>query len=149
MEASISLLAGKLPTRHDRFPAANGGLFSTGPDYAKFARMLLREGELGGKRYLSAEAFRQLTTIQTGDLKSGFIPGYGWGLGVGVVKAPQGATALVKPGTFGHGGAYGTQAWIDLQSGVATILMINRAGFPNADNTEVHLGFRQAALSQP
>jgi CubicO group peptidase (beta-lactamase class C family) len=149
VEASITILAGKLPTRKDRFPAANGGLFSTGPDYAKFARMLLRGGELGGKRYLSTESFRQLTTMQTGDLEAGFIPGYAWGLGVGIVKEPQGPTALVKPGTFGHGGAYGTQAWIDLQSGVATVLMINRAGFPNADDTDVHLGFRQAALSQP
>jgi len=145
-DAPVGLLAGKPPTARDRFPAANGGLFSTGPDYAKFAQMLLRGGELAGKRYLSAESYQLMTTIQTGDLKAGFIPGHGWGLGVGVVREPQGQTAMSKPGTFGHGGAFGTQAWIDPQSGVALILMVQRANFRNADDSPVRLAFTQAAM---
>lgn len=145
-DAPIGLLAGKPPTARDRFPAANGGLFSTGPDYAKFARMLLRGGELGGKRYLSQAAFASMTTIQTGTLKAGFIPGHGWGLGVGVVKEPQGQTAMSQPGTFGHGGAYGTQAWIDPRSGVALILMVQRTNFRNSDDSPVRLAFQQAAM---
>ena len=35
---------------------ANGGLFSTAPDYAKFAQMILNGGESGGKRYLKEES---------------------------------------------------------------------------------------------
>ena len=54
-----------------------------------------------------------MTTVQTGDLKTGFTAGNGWGLGWCVVREPQGVTAMLSPGTFGHGGAYGTQAWID------------------------------------
>ena len=64
--------------------APNGGLFSTGPDYARFARMLLRGGELDGKRFLSAASFALMTSVQTGSLQAGFRPG--------------------------HGGAYGTQS---------------------------------------
>jgi CubicO group peptidase (beta-lactamase class C family) len=148
-DAPIGLLAGKPPTARDRFPAANGGLFSTGPDYARFARMMLRGGELDGKRYLTPASFTLMTTIQTGDLKAGFIPGHGWGLGVGVVKEPAGQTAMSKPGTFGHGGAFGTQAWIDPQSGVALILMIQRANFRNSDDSPVRLAFQTAAVGKP
>jgi CubicO group peptidase (beta-lactamase class C family) len=50
----------------------NGGLFSTGPDYARFCQMLLAGGTLNGKRYLSPEAMKLLTTVQTGDLPTGF-----------------------------------------------------------------------------
>ncbi|MCC6539460.1 MAG: beta-lactamase family protein [Bryobacterales bacterium] len=145
--AQIGLLQGKPATSTNRYPAANGGLFSTGPDYARFARMLLRGGELDGKRYLSSESFKLMTTIQTGDLKAGFIPGHGWGLGVGVVRTPEGQTAMSKPGAFGHGGAYGTQAWIDPQSGVALILMVQRANFRNSDDSPVRLAFQTAAMA--
>lgn len=133
-------------TERFRYPAANGGLFSTGPDYARFARMLLNGGELNGKRYLSAKAIEQMASAQTGDLKAGFIPGHAWGLGVGVVREPQGQTAMSKPGTFGHGGAFGTQAWIDPQSGVALILMVQRANFKNSDDSPVRLAFQKAAM---
>lgn len=144
VDAVIGLLNGKSPTDRNRYPAANGGLFSTGPDYARFARMLLRGGEVGGKRYLSKASFELMTSVQTGTMKAGFIPGHGWGLGVGVVVTPEGQTAMCQPGTFGHGGAYGTQAWIDPKSGVATILMVQRSNFSNSDNSPVRLAFSKA-----
>ena len=148
VEASIGLLHGKPPTSRDRYPAANGGLFSTAPDYARFARMILNDGTLDGKRYLSAESVSLMTTVQTGDLKTGFTPGNGWGLGWCIVREPQGVTAMLAPGTFGHGGAYGTQAWIDRQKGVVLIMMVQRADFKNADNTEVRLAFQEAAVGK-
>jgi CubicO group peptidase (beta-lactamase class C family) len=146
VDGEIRLLAGKPATARDRYPAANGGLFSTGPDYARFARMLLRGGEMDGRRYLSEKAYQMMTSNQTGELKAGFIPGHGWGLGVGVVREPQGQTAMSKAGTFGHGGAYGTQAWIDPQSNVALILMVQRANFKNSDDSPVRLAFQKAAM---
>lgn len=54
--------------------APNGGLFSTVPDYARFALMMLRGGELDGKRFLSAAL---ITSIQTGSLQAGFRQGHG------------------------------------------------------------------------
>ncbi len=141
----ISFLNGKLPTSRDRFPAPNGGLFSTASDYARFCQMILRGGELGGKRYLKPETVKLMTTIQTGGLKTGFTPGNGWGLGWCVVREPQGVTAMLSPGTFGHGGAYGTQAWIDPVTKRIYILMVQRANFPNSDASEVRRGFQEAA----
>ena len=73
----------------DRPPQGNGGLYSTAPDYARFCQMLLNGGTLDGRRYLSAEAMKFLTTPQTGDLPTGFFQNdtygnrganYGWGI---------------------------------------------------------------------
>jgi len=146
-EAEIFMLSGKDPTSRDRYPAANGGLFSTAPDYARFSRMVLRGGELDGRRYLKPESVRRMTSIQTGDLETGFTPGNGWGLGWCVVRKPEGATAALSAGTFGHGGIFGTQAWIDPEKGVAYILMVQRANFPNADASEVRRAFQEVAAS--
>jgi CubicO group peptidase (beta-lactamase class C family) len=144
---NVSILHGKAPTSRDRFPAANGGLFSTAPDYARFCRMILNGGELEGRRYVKPESVELMTTVQTGDLKTGFTPGNGWGLGWCVTREPQGVTAMLSPGTFGHGGAYGTQAWIDPVKKRAYILMIQRADYPNSDASEVRRVFQEAANS--
>ena len=141
----IFFLNGKSPTSLERFPAPNGGLFSTASDYARFCQMVLRGGELDGKRYLKPETVKLMTTIQTAALKTGFTPGNGWGLGWCVVREPQGITAMLSPGTFGHGGAYGTQAWIDPKKQRVYILMVQRANFPNSDASEVRRGFQEAA----
>ena len=139
----------------DRPPQGNGGLFSSAPDYARFCQMLLGGGTLGGHRYLSADAMKFLTTPQTGDLPTGFFQNdtygqrganYGWGLGTCILRTPhEGVAAMLSPGSFGHGGAWGTQAWIDPVRGVAYVLMVQRANFPNSDASEVRRVFQQAA----
>jgi CubicO group peptidase (beta-lactamase class C family) len=141
----IAFLNGKSATDRDRFPAPNGGLFSTAADYARFCQMVLRGGELDGKRYLKPETVKLMTTIQTADLKTGFTPGNGWGLGWCVVREPQGVTAVLSAGSFGHGGAYGTQAWIDPTAKRVYILMVQRSNFSNSDASEVRKDFMEAA----
>jgi CubicO group peptidase (beta-lactamase class C family) len=135
-------------------PFGNGGLFSTGPDYARFCQMLLNGGTFHGKHYLSPAAYQQLTTVHTGQLKSGFLQteeygsrgvNYGWGIGVAILKAPHpGVAEMLSPGTFGHGGAWGTQAWIDPVRGLAYILMVQRPGV-NGDGSKLRQAFQQAA----
>jgi len=131
--------------RANRYPAANGGLYSTAPDYARFCQMILNQGALDGKQYLKPESVKLMTTIQTGDLKTGFTEGNGWGLGWCVVRQPQGPTAALSPGTFGHGGAYGTQAWIDPVKQVIYVVMVQRSNFPNADGSELRTVFQARA----
>jgi CubicO group peptidase (beta-lactamase class C family) len=135
-EAENFILHGLPPTSRERFPAANGGLFSTAPDYLRFCQMVLNGGELDGRRYLRAESVKYMTSVLTGDLETGFTPGNGWGLGWCVVRQPQGATAALSAGSYGHGGAYGTQAWIDPVDKKIYLLMVQRANFPNADASE-------------
>jgi CubicO group peptidase (beta-lactamase class C family) len=139
----------------DRPPQGNGGLYSTATDYARFCQMLLNGGRFKGHRYLSTEAMRFLSTPQTGELPTGFFQNdafgqhgtnYGWGLGTCVLKSPHdGVASMLSPGSYGHGGAWGTQAWIDPVKKVAYILMVQRSNFPNSDASDVRRSFQQAA----
>ena len=139
----------------DRPPQGNGGLYSTAPDYARFCQMLLNGGTFEGHRYLSPAAMQFLTTPQTGDLPTGFFQSdtfgnhganYGWGIGTCVLRTPhEGVAAMLSPGSYGHGGAWGTQAWIDPVKGVAYVLMVQRSNFPNSDASDVRREFQQAA----
>jgi CubicO group peptidase (beta-lactamase class C family) len=139
----------------DRPPQGNGGLFSTAPDYARFCQMLLNGGSLGGKRILSAKALKFINTPQTGEIPTGFFQNdtwgnrgknYGWGLGTCVLKEPhEGVAEVLPPGSFGHGGAWGTQAWVDPKKGVAYVLMVQRSNFPNSDASDVRRAFQKAA----
>jgi CubicO group peptidase (beta-lactamase class C family) len=139
----------------DRPPLGNGGLYSTAPDYAKFCRMLLNGGTLDGRKYLSPAAMKLLMTPQTGDLPTGFLQSdtygnrgtnYGWGITTSILRTPHdGVASMLSPGTFGHGGAWGTQAWIDPVKGVAYIMMIQRSGLANSDASDARQAFQQAA----
>ena len=138
----------------NRPPQGNGGLYSTPRDYARFCQMLLGGGTWDGHQYLSSEALSFLSTPQTGELPTGFFQkdglgaNYGWGLGTCVLRQPhEGVAAKLSPGTFGHGGAWGTQAWIDPVRGVAYILMIQRSNLPNSDGSEVRRVFQEAAAN--
>ncbi len=139
----------------DRPPQGNGGLYSTAGDYARFCQMLLAGGTIDGQRYLSADALKFLSTPQTGDMPTGFFQNdtygqrgtnYGWGIGTCVLKKPhEGVAEVLSAGSFGHGGAWGTQAWVDPVKGVAYVLMVQRANFPNSDASDVRRAFQKSA----
>jgi CubicO group peptidase (beta-lactamase class C family) len=141
----------------ERPPQGNGGLYSTPHDYSRFCQMLLNGGSLGGRRYLTPAAMKFLSTPQTGDMPTGFFQtatygnrgaNYGWGIGTSILRTPHdGVAAMLSPGSYGHGGAWGTQAWIDPVKGVAYVLMVQRANFPNSDASDVRRAFQQAAAS--
>jgi CubicO group peptidase (beta-lactamase class C family) len=135
------------PPAGARYPIPAGGLYSTGADLAKLYRMMLGRGSLGGKRILSPESVAAMTKVQTGDLKAGFVPGMGHGLGWGVVRTPEGVTRMLSPGSYGHGGAFGTQAWIDPQKDLFIVLLIQRTGLPNADASKMREELQDVAVS--
>jgi CubicO group peptidase (beta-lactamase class C family) len=134
------------PVQGERPPSPAGGLFSTVSDLSKLYQMMLHRGTLGGRRLLSESAVDQMTRLQTGEIQCGFVDGMGFGLGWGYVKQPQGVTEALSPGTFGHGGAYGTQAWIDPRKGRFAILMIQRSGLANSDNSPMRREFQKVAF---
>ncbi|HEX2476780.1 MAG TPA: serine hydrolase domain-containing protein, partial [Lacipirellulaceae bacterium] len=82
----------------DCVPNPSGGLFSTAGDMLAFYRMILGGGESPGKRILSADAVREMSRVQTGDLATGFTPGNAWGLGWCIVRKPQGVSGMLSPG---------------------------------------------------
>jgi len=142
---------------HDIPPQGNGGLYSTAGDYTRFCQMLLSGGTVAGHRYLSPEAVKTLSSVQTGSLPTGFFQSvafgnhggnYGWGVATCVLKEPhEGAASVLSPGSFGHGGAWGTQAWIDPAKGVIYLFMVQRSNFSNSDASEPRRVFQQAAAA--
>lgn len=143
--ATIKYLTPPL-SNHKRTPLAAGGLFSTADDLLKLYTLLLNGGEAGGRRYVSAETLKLMTQNHTGDLKAGFTEGMGMGLGFQVVVKPVGITAMLSPGTYGHGGAHGTQGWIDPVKKTIHILLIQRAGLSNGDASPIRQAFQEAAV---
>lgn len=128
-----------------KHPVPAGGLFSTGDDLARLYQCLLNGGTLNGRRIIGEKTLAEMTNIHTGDLQAGFIDGSAWGYGVGIVKKPAGVAENLSPGTFGHGGAYGTQGWIDPVKGVYTILLLQRTGLPNSDGSAMRKALHDAA----
>lgn len=128
-------------------PMPSGGLFSCAEDVYRFYGMILRGGEAEGTRIVSAAAIQQMTTPQVGDLPTGFTPGCTWGLGWCLVRQPQGVTAALSPGSYGHGGAYGTQVWVDPVRGLVTVLMIQRSDLGNSDGSAIRKALHEAAAA--
>jgi CubicO group peptidase (beta-lactamase class C family) len=144
-ETSVLFIQGPLGDRsRTAFPA--GGLFSTARDVVRFYQMMLNGGTLDGKTVLKKATVAQMTRTQTGEIQTGFVDGMSWGLGFQVVRYPQGVTAMLGAGTFGHGGAYGTQSWADPAQGLAYVLLIQRAGLKNGDASEMRQVFQESAV---
>ena len=144
----LGILGGKPLSDQTRYPRANGGLFSTAKDYGHFAQMILGQGEWRHKRILSKESVAEMTAIHTADLTTGFTAGNGWGWGWCVVKQPQGVSASLSPGSFGHGGAFGTQCWIDPVKKRYFLLLVQRSDFPNSDGSGTRQRLQEAAWQQ-
>ena len=134
------------PATGAKHPIPAGGLYSTAADLAKLYQTMLNAGRLGSTKIISPDSVTTMTKVQTGDLQCGFVPGMGFGFGWAVVKEPQGVTAMLSPGTFGHGGAFGTQAWIDPKQDLFVILLIQRVGLPNADGSDIRRELQQLAV---
>lgn len=113
-EFSISQLIYPLSDRTHRFPMPAGGLFSTAIDTSLFCRMLLNNGKLDGKRYLSESAVRELSKRQT---PSSFKESYGLGFSV-------------SSDSYGHGGAHATNMEIRMQKDLVLVWMVQHGGFP-------------------
>ena len=132
--------------RDARHPIPAGGLFSTGRDLARLYQMMLRGGTMASARFISEKGHREMTSLQTGDLPCGFTKGMGFGYGWAVIKEPQEVHAMMSKGTYGHGGAFGTQGWLDPQQDLFVILLIQRTGMPNADASDLRKELQSAAV---
>ena len=133
----------------EKTPNPSGGLISKASDLVRFYQMCLNGGELNGKRVLSAAAVKEMSSIQTSEVGKpiGFTPGSEWGLGFAITSEPQGATDMLSPGTYGHGGAFGTQAWIDPKQEMIFVVLIARQGFTGGDANDIRIGFQKLAVA--
>src|SRR4029077_7769234 len=99
----------------------------------KLYRTMLNNGSLGKTQILTEKSVAEMKKVQTGDKIAGFKSSMGYGLGLAVVKEPTGVTAMLSSGSYGHGGAFGTQGWLDPKQDLFMILVIQRVGLGSSD----------------
>jgi len=109
------------------YNSGGGGMSGTIGDYSRFLQMLLNEGELDGARVLRADTVRQMTQNATGNMPTLRGPGWGYTLGFGILIDPAAAKSRVPAGSYGWGGIYGTQFWIDPTNRVVGLVMTQTA----------------------
>lgn len=145
-EVPIVLINGD-PAKKEQTVLPGAGLFSTAEGMFRFYQMILNGGEFAGRRYLAESTVKEMRTPQTGDLEAGFSAGMAWGLGVGIVKNPQGWTDVLPVGCWGHDGAYGTTVMADPRRGLLFLMMIQRMGLnPAHDGLRFRHGFHAAVM---
>jgi len=100
----------------------HAGLFTTAADLARYARMILSEGQLDGTRVLKAETIQRMQCVQT----SATVyerRGLGWDID-SAYSRPRGEVFPI--GSFGHTGFTGTSLWIEPASRSFVVFLSSR-----------------------
>lgn len=113
--------------------SGNAGLFSTAREVAQVYQMLLNDGELDGKRYLSKETCQLFTTEVSKVSRRGL--GFDKPDAKDANKSPCGLLAPSE--VYGHTGFTGTCAWVDPVNGVVYVFLSNRI-YPNVYNRKLN-----------
>ena len=149
--APATILGGD-PAKHRQgavFPAPGWGLYSTAEDLLHLYRMMLGDGVYDGHRYLSPFSVHVMTEPQTTGIQPvGWMRGSDYGLAWEVVTDPLGELAGHTIGTYGHGGAFGTQGWIDPNNDLISILLIQRSDGGAESMTNVFLSMAEAGVGK-
>jgi CubicO group peptidase (beta-lactamase class C family) len=146
-----SILGGD-PAKHRQgavFPAPGWGLYSTAEDLLHLYRMMLNDGVYEGRRYLSPFSVHVMTEPQTTGIQPvGWMRGSDYGLAWEIVTDPLGELAGHTMGTYGHGGAFGTQGWIDPNNDLISILLIQRSDGGADSMTNVFLNMAESSVGK-
>ena len=99
-----------------KYPGPELGLYSTANDLFHFYQMLANGGVYNGRQYLSPQSLALMTQDHTPDHS-------GYGLTLSVANPPDTQFDLLSPGTFGHGGAFGTGGSVDPKNELVIVFM--------------------------
>ncbi len=141
------------------FHSGGGGLYSTAGDYMRFLRMLLCGGELDGHEILTPETVAEMSRNQIGGLRAGqmdsIVPQFSgtfdsfpgmdtkWGLGflINPERGPNGRA----PGSLAWAGIANTYYWLDPQSGIAGLVMMQFVPFGDEHALDLFAAVERAA----
>ena len=115
---------------------AAGGLFSCAADLLKFGRMILNNGEMGGKRHLSKAAMKEMLTHR---------PEYPGEFGVAWIVPGRDAN-FHSQGSRGHHGARGSVLWIEPAKGLVLAFLMQGLDIKGRELDNVKNAFFKAAL---
>ncbi|ADV42274.1 glycoside hydrolase family 3 N-terminal domain-containing protein [Bacteroides helcogenes] len=112
--------------------SGNAGLFSTAGEVSRIYQMILNDGELDGKRYLSKETCKLFTTTVSRISRRGL------GFDKPDARNPQKSPCAISApaSVYGHTGFTGTCAWVDPDNGLVYVFLSNRI-YPNVWNNKL------------
>jgi CubicO group peptidase (beta-lactamase class C family) len=138
--------------------SGDGGLYSTAGDYVKFIQMILNDGAApDGTELLSRRSVRILTSNHLGDVRvslqdeptpelaRAFPLGAGRdGFGLGFqVTGEHDDPDMRQPGSLSWAGIFNTEFWIDPETGIGAVLMMQYLPFYDAAAIETLTGFER------
>jgi CubicO group peptidase (beta-lactamase class C family) len=141
---------------------ADGGLFSTAPDYAKFLQMLLNGGQLGSARLLKASTVAEMLKPQTNGVRVRPQPsatptlskpyplGAGediWGLGFQLADPKSPNPNMRRPGAGNWAGIFNTFFWVDPKAEVGVVVMMQMLPFYDEAALDTLRGVEQRVYS--
>ena len=147
----------EFPTDGD-FHMGGGGLYSTGPDYLRFTRMLLGGGALDGVRVLAAETVKRMGENAIGDIEvpifvsdnpamaltvemfPGQIKRWGLSFVINTEPVPGGRAA----GSLAWAGVHNTFYWMDPITQLTAVLMMQLLPANDPQVLDVLLRYEQA-----
>ena len=157
-DGSLEPIAVDIPPANPEFWGGGGALYSTGPDYLSFLRMLLAEGRLDGAQVLRRETVVEMSRNQVGDLAAGVMRtampertndfvlfpecSGRWGLGymINTLPGPHGRSA----GSLSWAGLFNSYYWIDPTKQVAAVILTQILPFADARALELYGAFERA-----
>jgi CubicO group peptidase (beta-lactamase class C family) len=107
--------------------AAHAGLFSTAPDLARFAQMMLNGGVYDQHRVVGRETLERFT-------RRAGVPDSTRAWGWDTPGDNNSAGSLLSSRAFGHTGFTGTSLWIDPERHLFIMLLTNRVHPTRANN---------------
>jgi CubicO group peptidase (beta-lactamase class C family) len=126
-----------------KYPAPEWGAYSTASDLFAFYEMTRNGGLHQGRRVVSQASLEVATKVHTGEIAVGI--GNGTGLGWDITRENAGTLNFLRVGTYGHGGAFGTHGWIDRESGVVGVFLV-QGGAGAADAKGAFMRMANAAI---
>jgi CubicO group peptidase (beta-lactamase class C family) len=144
-DGSLSAIAFDAPQNPANF-RGGGGLFSTGPDYLRFVRMMLNGGALDGARVLQPETVALMGQNHMGDLRVGpmrsampaltndvdFYPGIDKTWGLSFLINTHDEPGARRAGSLAWAGLFNTYYWIDPASGLGGVVLTQTRPFADA-----------------
>jgi methyl acetate hydrolase len=123
--------------------SGGGGLFSTAPDYIRFAQMILNRGRSGRTQVLQPSTVDLMTSNQIGSMSAGrlktlqpdqssdvdFDPGFEDKFGFGFLIKTSAREYERTRGSLSWAGKKNTYFWIDPRRGVCAVLMMQYLPF--------------------
>jgi methyl acetate hydrolase len=138
--------------------SGGGGLYSTGPDYMRFLRMILNGGSLDGATILKPGTVAEMGRNQIGNIRAGEMgsinlmfalpndpfPDQHTGWGLGFLINPETGHNGRAAGSLAWAGIANTYYWIDPTNDVAGLIMMQHLPFGDPAALSLYGAFERA-----